>query len=80
VGTGSPQEEAVFQALREWRRGVAKEHGVPAYTVLHDATLREIAQRMPLSTAALQGTQGIGATKLARYGEAIVGVVGSLVT
>jgi ATP-dependent DNA helicase RecQ len=75
MGTGSPQQEALFQALREWRRAMAKEHGVPAYTVLHDATLREIAQRMPQTTAALQGTQGIGATKLARYGEAIVGVV-----
>ena len=75
MGTDSPQQEALFQALREWRRAMAKEHGVPAYTVLHDATLKEIAQRMPTSTAALQGTQGIGATKLARYGEAIVGVV-----
>ena len=37
----------VFQALREWRKGVAKEHGVPAYTVFHDATLQEIARLLP---------------------------------
>src|SRR5204863_6589709 len=39
----------VFQALREWRKGVAKEHGVPAYTVFHDATLQEIARQLPVS-------------------------------
>jgi ATP-dependent DNA helicase RecQ len=75
AGTASPQEEAVFQALREWRRGVAKEHGVPAYTVLHDASLRAIAQRLPRSEADLDGLSGIGSVKRARYGEAIVKVV-----
>ena len=67
----------MFQALREWRRGVAKEHGVPAYTVLHDATLRAIAARLPGSADALSGISGIGATKLARYGEALVDIVRS---
>ena len=75
--SGAPHEEALFQALREWRRGVAREHGVPAYTVLHDASLREIALRRPQSTARLADVSGIGATKLARYGDAIIEVVGS---
>jgi ATP-dependent DNA helicase RecQ len=72
----SPASEAVFQALREWRRGVAKEHKVPAYTVLHDASLREIARRLPATLAALHGVTGIGAAKLERYGAQIVDVVG----
>ncbi|HYP81122.1 MAG TPA: DNA helicase RecQ [Steroidobacteraceae bacterium] len=71
----SPQQEAVFQALREWRRAVAKEHGVPAYTVLHDSSLREIARRLPESTSALGGVSGVGAVKLARYGDAVIEVV-----
>ena len=65
----------VFQALREWRKGVAKEHGVPAYTVFHDATLQEIARRLPDSLDGLRGISGIGATKLERYGEPILKVV-----
>jgi ATP-dependent DNA helicase RecQ len=73
--SASPGEEAVFQALREWRRGVAKEHGVPAYTVLHDSSLREIAQRQPDDASGLLGVSGIGAAKLARYGESIVEIV-----
>ena len=65
----------VFQALREWRKGVAKEHGVPAYTVFHDATLQEIARLLPASLDGLRGILGIGATKLERYGEPLLKVV-----
>jgi ATP-dependent DNA helicase RecQ len=71
----SPQHEVVFQALRDWRRGIAKEHGVPAYTVLHDSSLKEIAERLPESATVLGTVSGVGATKLARYGEAIIDVV-----
>ncbi len=65
----------VFEALREWRKGVAKEHGVPAYTVFHDATLLEIARRLPASLDGLRGISGIGATKLDRYGEPLLKLV-----
>jgi len=65
----------VFEALRVWRKGVAKEHGVPAYTVFHDATLQEIARQLPGSLDGLRGISGIGATKLERYGELLLKVV-----
>ena len=65
----------VFQALREWRKGVAKEHGVPAYTVFHDATLQEIARQRPTSLDGLREISGIGATKLDRYGEPLLKIV-----
>ena len=65
----------VLQALREWRKGVAKDHGVPAYTVFHDATLQEIARLLPASLDGLSGISGIGAIKLERYGEPILEVV-----
>jgi len=65
----------VFQALREWRKGVAKEHGVPAYTVFHDATLQEIARVLPGSLNDLRGISGIGATKLERYGGPLLEIV-----
>jgi ATP-dependent DNA helicase RecQ len=65
----------VFDALRDWRRTVAKEHGVPAYTVFHDSTLRELATRLPQSLEDLRGIAGIGATKLERYGTALLDVM-----
>ena len=67
----------VFQALREWRKSVAQEHGVPAYTVFHDATLQEIARMLPESLDGLRGISGIGATKLDRYGALLLKIVAS---
>ena len=66
---------AVFDALREWRRVVARERSVPAYTVFHDSTLRAIANRMPRSLEDLRSVSGIGATKLERHGATILEVV-----
>jgi ATP-dependent DNA helicase RecQ len=68
-------DELVYEALRTWRREVSKQHGVPAYTVFHDSTLRELASVRPQSIAQLRGISGIGATKLERYGEALLTIL-----
>lgn len=65
----------LFEALRVWRAGVAKEQGVPAYIVFGDATLRALADQRPVSIAALEGITGIGAKKREAYGEAVIAVV-----
>ncbi|MFG2139492.1 DNA helicase RecQ [Streptomyces sp. NPDC048650] len=65
----------VFEALRAWRGRAAKEQGVPAYVIFHDATLREIATARPATTAALGTLNGVGENKLAKYGEQILGVL-----
>jgi len=66
---------ALFQALRAWRLRIAREHGVPAYTIFHDATLEEIARRRPGSTAELGAVSGVGTKKLERYGEELLEIV-----
>ncbi|MBF6236912.1 DNA helicase RecQ [Nocardia otitidiscaviarum] len=71
----SPADNELFEKLRAWRAGVAKEQGVPAYVVFHDATLREIASRKPASLADLGGISGIGEGKRAKYGEGVLEVV-----
>nr|WP_251060675.1 DNA helicase RecQ [Streptomyces sp. ISL-100] len=68
----------VFEALRAWRAEQAREQGVPAYVIFHDATLREIATVRPGSVAELGGIAGLGEKKLATYGEGVLGVLGSL--
>lgn len=65
----------LFEALREWRAGVARENGVPAYIVFGDATLRALAEHRPASVADLDGITGIGAKKREAYGEAVLEVV-----
>jgi ATP-dependent DNA helicase RecQ len=61
--------------LRAWRTQRAREDGVPAYVVLHDATLRELAARKPGSEAELAGVKGLGPAKLARYGVELLDVL-----
>jgi ATP-dependent DNA helicase RecQ len=75
ASVAGPANETIFQALRDWRKAVAREHGVPAYTIFHDSTLLEIARVLPESIDALRGISGIGATKLERYGEALLEIV-----
>jgi ATP-dependent DNA helicase RecQ len=67
----------LLQALREWRLTTAREHGVPAYVVFHDATLEAIAAAQPRSLDDLRGITGIGATKLERYGRALLTITGA---
>jgi ATP-dependent DNA helicase RecQ len=74
-GLDAPAER-LFRRLREWRAAMAKEHGVPAYVVFHDGTLRAIAQQRPDSLAALGEISGVGAAKLARYGAAVLELAG----
>ncbi|HEU0087908.1 MAG TPA: DNA helicase RecQ [Pseudonocardiaceae bacterium] len=62
----------VFDRLRAWRAATAKEQGVPAYVVFHDATLRQIAAESPSSLAELSTVSGVGEAKLARYGQQIL--------
>lgn len=64
-----------FEALRGWRGGTAKEQGVPAYVIFHDATLREIATLRPATTAELGTVNGVGENKLAKYGAQILEVL-----
>jgi ATP-dependent DNA helicase RecQ len=68
---------SVFEALRAWRAATAKEQGVPAYVIFHDASLRQIATQAPASLAALASVNGVGESKLAKYGEQILEVLGS---
>nr|WP_110036831.1 DNA helicase RecQ [Nocardia neocaledoniensis] len=62
----------LFERLRAWRAATAKEQGVPAYVVFHDATLREIVARKPGSLAELGSVGGVGENKLAKYGEGVL--------
>ena len=79
TGDLSAEMQALFDRLRAWRSDAARRHGVPAYVIFHDATLKEIARARPASLDALHGISGVGAKKLEAYGEEIVGLVGQTV-
>ncbi|MGZ6049868.1 MAG: DNA helicase RecQ [Phenylobacterium sp.] len=73
----APADQALFDALRAWRSREAKTQHVPPYVIFHDRTLTEIAALKPGSRAALERINGVGEGKLARYGEAVLEVVGA---
>jgi len=62
-------------ALRSWRAGAARAAGVPAFVVLHDATLAVVAEARPGDRGALLALPGMGPVKAERYGEALLAVV-----
>jgi len=68
----TPEATATFEALRAWRGAEAKEQGVPAYVIFHDATLREIATSGPTTLEQLGTITGIGESKLEKYGEQLL--------
>ena len=61
-----------FEALRTWRAEVARNHGVPAYVIFHDATLREIALGCPSTLDELSHISGVGVRKRDAYGEELL--------
>ena len=71
----SDRDDELYERLREWRRLVAAEQQVPAYTVFTDATLAALAERRPTSEAELAAIGGIGPRKLERYGAAVRALV-----
>jgi ATP-dependent DNA helicase RecQ len=73
-GAGEP-EPGLFDALKRWRREESSRRGVPAYVVLHDATLEALACARPQSLDALAEIPGIGPAKLAAYGPALLAIV-----
>ena len=84
AGTLPPAAASLDQAaqvrfinLKAWRAEVAREHGLPAYVIFHDATLAAIAERCPATLADLQGISGMGAKKLEAYGGEVLRVCGS---
>jgi ATP-dependent DNA helicase UvrD/PcrA len=64
--------DPLLARLREWRKALAAQRGVPAYVIFSDATLRRIAGRRPASAGELATIPGVGQVKLDRYGSAVL--------
>ncbi|RZT08140.1 ATP-dependent DNA helicase RecQ [Duganella sp. CF402] len=74
----SAQEQKIFDRLRSWRMGTAREHNVAAYIIFNDATLREIAKARPTALDDLRGISGVGEKKLTSYGDEIVSLISEM--
>jgi ATP-dependent DNA helicase RecQ len=70
-----PADEGLFERLRTWRLERARADEVPAYVVLHDVTLRELASAKPRSQTDLASVKGFGPAKLERYAADVLAVI-----
>jgi ATP-dependent DNA helicase RecQ len=70
-------EPILYEALRLWRLAEAKGQSIPPYVIFHDSVLREIAAVRPVNLDELAQVKGVGASKLARYGSRVLGVLGA---
>jgi superfamily I DNA/RNA helicase len=68
-------DQDVRGELMSWRAAISEEKGLPAYTVLTNATIEEIAKKMPADADELAKINGIGPAKLIKYGKKILGIV-----
>ncbi len=78
VSGSTPQranDSPLVARLRTWRSERAREQGVPAYVILHDRALYEIAALLPDSVQALLAVPGIGLAKADRYGKDLLAIV-----
>ena len=79
LGSCAPDDEneTLFQKLRELRLSIARENSLPPYMVFNDRTLRDMARLRPITDAQFLAVNGVGDSKLAKYGkrfmEAIAG-------
>ena len=70
-----PEDQELWDELRECRKYLAEEHNVPPYVIFHDATLKEMLEVMPMSGSELLTLTGVGESKLEKYGADFIEII-----
>ena len=74
----SPEDFVVFAKLREWRKEVAAEEGVPVYTIFTNEQLAKIAEGRVQTQSGLAEIEGIGKSRITKYGSAVIEIVSAM--
>ena len=75
AGPGADVDIALWEALRDCRRELAEEQGVPPYVIFHDRSLREMCTELPRGIAQFGRITGVGERKLEKYGADFLAVI-----
>lgn len=70
-----PPGDQLLAQLKEWRRALSKDTGTPAFMILHDRTLQELAALTPKTTDELCEIHGLGPSKISRYGNELIEII-----
>jgi ATP-dependent DNA helicase RecQ len=73
----SDVSRALFEELRELRKQIASEHGVPPYVIFHDSTLVQMAEQLPKTSDEMLALSGAGPKKVEKYGAEFLGLLRS---
>ncbi len=65
----------ILTRLKDWRREISTQQGLPAFIIMHDKTLVDLAQKMPSTIRELKTVHGMGPNKINRYGEEILSII-----
>ena len=68
-------DNKLWEALRACRKELAQEQGVPPYVIFHDTTLMEMVTYLPETLEQMSRLNGVGESKLGKYGETFLGVI-----
>lgn len=71
----TPEENALWERLREYRKELADQQGVPPFVIFHDSTLREMVISRPSTLLSMGQITGVGAKKLERYGADFIEII-----
>jgi ATP-dependent DNA helicase RecQ len=75
LGGADSADHALFEALRACRTALARAQAVPAYVILPDRSLLDMARRKPRTLDEMGSIHGLGETKLKQYGEQFLSVI-----
>lgn len=70
-----PKDEGLWSALRQCRRKLAEQQGVPPYVIFHDSTLLQMVEQRPANTDEMSNISGVGVRKLELYGKDFLAVI-----
>jgi ATP-dependent DNA helicase RecQ len=75
VADDSPYDKELFERLREVRRKLATERSLPAYCILHDSALRQMARAYPATAEEFARISNVGSKKAADFGALFVAAI-----
>ena len=75
MGKGGAADEELFAMLKDLRKKVAKQHGLPPFVIFQDSSLEDMAVQYPITIEEMQNITGVGVGKARKFGEEFVKLI-----
>ena len=75
MGKGGAADEELFAMLKDLRKKVAKQHGLPPFVIFQDPSLEDMAVQYPITIEEMQNITGVGVGKARKFGEEFIKLI-----